>query len=676
MGKWIIRRMPALLLLTLLLAVGGFMIAVAVTPLPEPSNPAVTEIVDRSGGLIARLFVEQRVEVPMVQIPQHAMDAIVAVEDDRFFSHRGIDPVGIGRAALRNLQARKVVEGGSTLSQQLARNLYLTHQRTVARKLKEAVLAVRLEATYSKRELIGMYWNTVYLGAGTYGLEVAAQTYFGKSAPDLTLAEAALLAGLPRNPEYYSPFNNPQGAVGRRNLVLAKMQEQGRITAPQAAAAMAEPLKVAVPKPAAARAPAFVDAVTRELAERFLEVAAHLYHGGYRIETSLDPVLQERAEQAVRDAALPASGRDATRPQAALVALDARSGQVLALVGGREEGETAAAPARNRALEPRQAGSTFKPFLYARLLEERSHTAASMQPDEPVAFQGARPGQSWRPLNHGNRYSGQPLSMREALRRSVNVVAARWMAVAGPAGVIELARRLGIGSPLPADLTLALGSGAVTPLELTAAYAPFANGGLAVQPQTVTRILDRHGRELARVAPVSSRALEPGVAFIVTDMLTDVLGPEGTASGVRALLGERPAAGKTGTSDESRDAWFVGYTPEVVAGVWVGYDDGRPAAGDGSSLAAPIWARFMAAVPLAVPAGAPGWAPPPDVTEVLVCAITGLLPNASCPVRHEWFLSGTEPEQVDPTVHWNSLLPDLPGVPLVPAGTLPPKGDD
>jgi penicillin-binding protein 2D len=643
-----------------------FIIAVMVTPLPTPNLPEATEIVDASGKPVSRLFTENRVELPVVEMPEHLFNAVVAIEDDRFYTHKGLDLIGIVRAAVRNLRAGRIVEGGSTLTQQLAKNLYLSQERTVTRKLKEAVLTVKLEYTYSKKEILGMYWNTIYLGHGTYGVEVASQTYFGKSARSLTLAEAALMAGLPRSPEYYSPYSNHRDAtVQRRNLVLDKMAAQRFITQQEAEAAKSEPIGSATPKEPNPEAPYFVDYVIREVRERFPDLAQNLRQGGYRIYTTLDLTTQRTAEEAVRAAA--PSGEPVgqnLQPQVALVSMDPNTGYIRALVGGREQRVD-----RNRVLEPQQPGSSFKPFVYAAVLATRSYTPASTQMDAPNEFPGATPGQPWRPKNSGDKYSYKPVAMREALRRSLNVVTAQWMNTIKPEPVIKLARQMGIESDIPANLTIGLGSAEVTPLELTRAYAPLANGGFVVRPIAVLRVTNRAGTVLAQQQTERKKALDPGVSFILTDLLKDVLRPGGTAAGVAGYLGGRPAAGKTGTTDQNRDAWFVGYTPDLVTGVWVGKDDNGPTNMEGGSAAAPVWAYFTSHALQGRPFR--DWNPPADVEPQDVCSLTGLRPNASCPVTREWFLVGTAPTEVDPKVHWDHIVPSLPGVPWAPDGTLP-----
>lgn len=648
------RTVLATLAVTPLALAVMFVTAMILTPLPEPSKPETTQVVDSQGRLITRLFTENRDEIPLVAMPPHLLNALVAIEDDRFYVHRGIDLVGIARAAYRNMKAGHILEGGSTLTQQLARNLYLSQERTFTRKLREAVLTLKLEFTYSKKEILAMYWNTVYLGQGTYGVEVASQTYFHKHARDLTIGEAALLAGLPRSPEYYAPNVNREASLGRRNLVLGRMADQGFISETQADEAQAENPVVYAPLPKESAAPYFVDYVAGELKERFPAIAQRLLQGGYRIYTTLDLQVQRDAEDAVtRFSPTPADG--APQPEVALVAIEPATGYVRALVGGREKEVR-----RNRALERGAPGSAFAPFVYATALETYSFTAASVQMDSPAEFPGVLNGQSWRPQNDDGRYTSQATPMREALRRSVNVVTARWTDLLKPGPVIALAKRLGIQSPLPDNLTVGVGNVAVTPMELARAYAPFANGGFSVLPIAVLRVEDHNGNVIAEQRSARTRALDPGIAFIMTDLLKEVVRPGGTASNI-AYLNGRPIAGKTGLAEQSRDSWFVGYTPDLVTAV--------RAEGD-NRAAAPIWAGFVGQTATGRPSR--DWMPPPNVISMEICSLTGLRPNASCPVHREWFLTGTAPSETDRTVHWSRVVPELPGTPWALPGTLPP----
>ncbi|MFZ5815939.1 MAG: PBP1A family penicillin-binding protein [Bacillota bacterium] len=671
--------------------IGGLvMAAVLLTPLPEPDNPQVTEILDASGRPVARMFTEDRIEIPVVRMPRHLLNAIVAIEDDRFYRHRGIDLIGIGRAFVRNLRAGKVLEGGSTLTQQLARNLSfggqrLGLQRTLTRKLKEALLTLKLEYNYSKEQILGMYWNTIYLGRGAYGLERAAKLYFNKSVRDvpdgqpldLTLVEAAELAALPQAPEYYSRIDDEDEAIrakaaadllNRRNQVLTRMAEQGYITVGEAEVARRTPLQLKPRRQAAEGAPYsayVVDYITRELKERYPEVAANLPRGGYRIVTTIDRDLQEAAEAALQTGLKEIKTRLEEEPEIALVAMDPATGYIRALIGGKGPQVE-----RNRALEPRQPGSTFKPVVYAAALSTRQYVASSTQLDVPKEYPGAQPGERWLVRNWENKSSNQPETMRAALKRSLNTVTVSWMDLLKPAPVIKLAEAMGLDGAYPDDLTIGLGTVAVSPLQMTVAYATLANGGYRVEPTAVLRVEDRDGNIYVDQQPSRTYALDAGVAFIVTDMLKEVLRKGGTGELGGAHLGGRPAAGKSGTTDESRDAWFVGYTPTLVASVWAGYDDRRKTELLGGWDISPIWGRFMSRALAQAPWR--DWTPPPNVSAEEICTITKLRPNASCPVGKEWYLKGTAPVEIDSTVHWEQVVPPLPGVPWVPPGLLPP----
>lgn len=654
--------------------------AVILTPLPEPDNPEATEIVAADGEtVVARIYAEDRVEIPVHRMPKHLLDAIVAIEDDRFYRHRGIDPLGILRAMVRNLRAGRIVEGGSTLTQQLARNLTFDGRRlglrqTLDRKVKEAILTVKLEHRYSKEQILGLYWNTVYLGRGAYGLERAAQVYLGKSALaqpdgqplDLSLAEAALLAALPQAPEWYSK-EDPEAQADlkrRRDLILTRMAELGYVTPAEAEAAKAEPITFAPPRQEDEVAPYFLDYVRREIEERFPRVAANLARGGYRVVTTLDPEIQKAAERAVAEGLEALKSSLGEEPEAALVALDPGTGEIRALVGGREQTVN-----RNRALEPRQPGSTFKPFVYAAALATRQYTVTSTQVDEEVKFPGREAGEYWVVRNWEGSSSKKPESMRTALKLSLNTVTAAWMNVLKPDPVIRLARSVGLEADYPDDLTIGLGTVSVSPLQMAAAYAALANGGYRVRPAAVLRIEDKYGNVLASQTPALERAMESGVAFIVTDMLKSVLQPGGTGSSGGAMLGGRPAAGKSGTTDDSVDAWFLGYTPDLVAAVWTGYDDRRATRLLGGRDVSPIWGRFMRDALADLPPK--DWSPPPDVSLVSICTKTGLKPNATCPTAREWFLDGTAPAQIDSKIHWEQVVPTLPGIPWLPQALLP-----
>jgi 1A family penicillin-binding protein len=643
--------------------VGTFFILMQVLPLPEPPVLAGSTVYGRNNEVIARLYVEDRIPVSMAELPPYLGQAMIAVEDYRFFRHAGVDFLGIGRAAVRNLVAMRIVEGASTLTQQVARTLYLNQRRTYARKVQEAILALKLEKLYDKPQILEMYMNLIYLGHGSYGVEVASRIYFGKSARELTLGQAAMIAGVARSPNNYSPFRSPELALRRRAFVLTRMTELGYITPQQADEAKEEPLELAELRPRIPEAPYFVDYMIAEIATRHPEIAAGIYHTGHHIYTSLDLNMQ-RAANAAMASQLTRGEKDSagiTQPQAALVAIDPQTGFILAMVGGRSYRETQL----NRAAQAhRQPGSAFKPFLYAALLD-KGYTVISQMTCEPVSF-ASGPGQPrYEPKDYGTEpYHGRPMTMREAVKISDNVVAVRWANEIGPAAMITYARRLGIHSPLLPYLPVALGSFEVYPLEMAIGYAPFANGGFRVSPFAVRKIVAPDGTVIEENVPRATEALDSRVAYLVTSMLRTVMGPGGTGGHLGWTL-NRPSAGKTGTTSDSRDAWFVGFIPEVVCAVYVGYDDPQPLWGPGGRLAGPIWAEFIRQSMAGQLATA--FPRPPGIIDATVCTQTLLIANPTCPKAIEEFIEGTQPAAVCPIWH----TPDVPPPEIDPQGEVP-----
>ncbi|NMA54890.1 MAG: PBP1A family penicillin-binding protein [Firmicutes bacterium] len=652
------------IVLLLLLAMGVYILA---TPLPAAAVPLASQLFDLHGEPIAKFYSQNRVEVPLTEIAASAQNAVVAVEDYRFYEHFGFDPVAVTRALVRNIRAGKVVEGGSTITQQLAKNLYLTHERTLQRKLKELLLTFKLETRYSKDQILRLYLNTIDFGHGAYGVEVAAQTYFGKQARDLTLAEAALIAGLPRSPGVYSPYIDPSAALARRRTVLEAMALRGYISAEEAERAAEEPLRLAGLRQGPGRAPYFVDYVFRELEKRYSRDLLH--KGGLKIYTTLDLKIQEAAEQAFAQG-LAVSFTDkkgVSQPQGALVALDPAQGSILAMIGGRNFAESPL----NRALAPRQPGSAFKPFVYLAALEN-GYTAASTIFCEPISL--PVPGQMpWTPTDYGAEdYHYRPLTLREALTISDNVVSARLNYELGPAKGVAVAHDLGISGRLTPHLSSVLGTNEVTPLDMAVAFSSFANGGSKVEPWAIRRVEDRYGRVMEKREPRVQQVIDSKVVYILTSILQDVTQPGGTASVVGRILA-RPAAGKTGTSQGN--AWFVGYTPELTAAVYVGNDTPvQDVYGTGGGLAAPIFANFVAAALKDRPVR--DFDRPRGLVELEVCRESGLLATRWCPadkVYKEVFVPGTQPWQPC-TVHtpWGNWQDSWPFNYFSP-DELPPK---
>lgn len=590
-------------------------------------------VLDRHDDLLGHLNPVRRVVVPLDRVPRRVREAFIAVEDRRFYRHHGVDWRGIGRALWRDVTSLGVREGASTLTMQVVRSGFLdgTAAPRLGRKLIELHLAPKIEKTLSKDQILGLYLNLIYLGEGTYGVEAASREYFGKSVSRLSLAEAATLAALPRAPSVYDPRDYPDRAVARRNLVLGLMARQGFISGREAERASHERLRVSRrgwdprerPSYAVAAARAFVDSAMR----------GHRWYGEITIHTSFDRDAQGAAERAVRDRAA-AIGR---KVEGAMVALDPRTGGMLATVGGTEvpgSGFDRATAAR------RQPGSAFKPFVYAAAMLA-GLTPATLVDDVPVEVDND--GHTWRPANYGDDYAGR-VTLRDALTLSANAATVRVSQSVGIRPIADLAHRMGIESRLPPVPSLALGSAEVTPLELVAGYVPLANGGYRVEPWFV-RSIETGGRVVYRARPPERRqVLDSVTAFLVTSMLQSVV-DEGTGNAIRRYGVYGPAAGKTGTTNNGDDVWFVGYTPTIVAGFWFGRDTpsslGRGASG--GRLAAPAWASFFRH---GWNDNGEGWEVPDGVVQEEIDPESGMLAGWYCPTtRREWFRKGTEPTQ-------------------------------
>lgn len=627
------RTLVRLLILTGLVALCtiAVLLYLRAQPLPKGNTAATTVLLAADGSILDELHGGQnRKPVPLRAISPYVIAATLAVEDRRFFEHMGFDWRRMAKAVYVDLKEMRFAEGASTITMQLARNLYLSHEKTVARKLREAFYALQLELHYSKERILELYLNQIYYGHGAYGIQAAAQTFFGKDAKDLTLAESALLVGLPKGPSLYSPYRHFDRAKARQKTVLDAMVAAGYLRPEEAAAALAEPLRL-VPLDARTRepmAPYFRDAVVDVLAERYGLTEDQIFRGGLRVHTTLDPKVQRAAEEAVKQL-LPKD-----RPlQVALVAVDPQTGAVRALVGGRDY----RASPYNRAFARRQPGSTFKPVVYLAALEN-GFTPLTLQRSEPTTFTYDN-GKTYTPKNFGDKYPNADIPLYQAIAQSDNIYAVKTLMFLGPDKVIDTARRLGITSPLKPYPSLALGSMEVTPFEMAYAYAALANLGERPKPLLVTRVEDANGNVLVDEQPTHVRVAEAAHAYVLTHMLQGVFA-EGTGSSVRNLL-KRPAAGKTGTTDY--DAWLSGYTPQLAVTVWLGYDDKRPlqTTADGY-LAKRLWATF---VERALADVQPALFPVPDgVTTVYIDPATGKLATENCPQPKVLaFVSGTEP---------------------------------
>ena len=592
---------------------------------------------------------EQRDLVEIEEVPPHLVDAIFAVEDQRFTVHHGVDLRRVLGAVWANLRAGRITQGASTLTQQLVKNFFLTPERTFSRKLQEACMALIVEARYSKQEILQAYLNEIYLGqrgaTAVHGVGEASRLYFGKSAADLTVAEAALIAAIIQSPNGISPHRRPERAVARRDLVLGLMRDQGRISNRSYQAAVAEPLRLATIQTETGEVRYFLDALSQQLPEVY--AGEVLTSEGLQIYSTLDPRLQRAAARALRqgleriEASVPNSSKPQGALQGCLIALRPQTGEVLALVGGRDYGQSQF----NRCTQARrQVGSVFKPFVYVAALDRRTGpvvTLATFIQDEPFEVEVPGEDQVWRPENYDRIFRG-PVSVREALERSLNVPAARLGEQVGMTRVVELARRLGIRSPLPAVPSLALGTAEISPLELARAYATLANGGRRPTPRMFVDVVEINGMaQESRPLDASVAVLDPATAYLGVSLLEGVV-DRGTARRIRSAGLKGPIAAKTGTTDDEFDLWFVGFTPELVAVVWVGYDEPGPVGMPSSRGALPIWADFLKQ---AVGKDVRGrFAQPRGIVRVDVDPTSGALALPGCPARKpEVFLEGTQP---------------------------------
>lgn len=588
-----IRVMAALVLVIIAGLMFGYIFA-AYQSLPEVGNnmrPAVSsQVFDSQGKLITTLHSDQnRLPIDINKVPKNLQNAFIAAEDNRFYDHIGVDPIGILRAVVTNLTNRGIAQGGSTITQQLAKNAFLSQDQTLKRKIQEAILALELERKYSKKEILEMYMNQIYFGRGAYGIQTAAHTYFGKDVGDLTLAECAMIAGLPKSPNYYSSSVNE--ATARKNVVVGQMEKYGYITPSQAEEAKKASLDIKQKSTSNTtdETAYFIDYVTQEIAQKYGDDA--LYKDGLKIYTTLDTDKQHAAVQAMRH--LPETHTDdqgLTQPQGAIISIDPKTGHILAMVGGRGQDSF------NRAsMAVRQPGSAFKPFVYMTAMEH-DMTPDTIMEDKKVEYGG------WSPHNADNSYQGR-MPLWKALALSVNTVAVQLADKVGPSNVIANAKKLGIttlvedGSPNDDNLASAALGGltkGVTPLEMAAAYGAFANKGIYIKPTAIVKILDRNGNVLEDNSSdvQKTQVMSEKTAYEMTSMLEGVI-TRGT--GTAASIG-RPAAGKTGTTDDNHDAWFIGYTPDIVTAVWIGDDTGSQSLGEiyGGTVPAQIWHDYMA----------------------------------------------------------------------------------
>ncbi len=585
------------------------------------------KVFDNQGRFVGRILSEKRYWVSIDRIPQFLQKAVVAVEDSRFYEHSGIDYRGIARAIVKDVVKRRMAEGGSTITQQLIKNRYLSSEKTLGRKIDEARMAMDFEQKYSKKQILEMYFNEIYYGNGAWGIGQAARLYFDKAPEELNDAECAQLAGVQKNPGRYNPLGKGDDVTKRRDVVLKRMVDLNMITPAQQEQLRARPASV-IP---AGQAPHYLAHVKNKLFERYGSEVIEL--GGLEVTAALDLNLQKQAELVVSEGVK----RISPKLQGALLCLDPVTGDILAAVGGVDVKQAAF----NRAfIAQRQPGSTIKPLIYAAALDS-GFTAGSRFDDTPVAY-GRGNGEQWTPQNYGHEQYGEQ-SLRKALASSNNIIAVKLLDKVGVPNFVDFASRFGLTLRNENGLSLALGTSEVTLNELVRAYSPLANGGSRTEGRVIIRVYDRTRKSWLENPPLSSPVLSPATAFITTQILKDVL-TVGTAKNLKKFAATYPSAGKTGTTDDYRDAWFVGYTPRLVTGVWVGYDKPKPGGRGftGGAIAAPLWERFMRKAVTVRPAG--DFPTPDTVVAVPIDPATGCRAvSSSRDVRNEYYLMGTEP---------------------------------
>ncbi|WP_088536826.1 transglycosylase domain-containing protein [Geobacter sp. DSM 9736] len=642
-----------LVLLLLLASSGVSQEPVATHPI-LPARYSSIKVFDREGRFVGRIIPEKRYWVPIQRIPDFLLNAVVAVEDARFYEHNGIDIRGIARALVKDVVKGKLVEGGSTITQQLIKNRHLSGVKTIDRKLTEGRMALEYERKYSKKQILEMYLNEIYYGNGAWGIAQAARIYFDKSPQELSESECAILAGIPKNPGRYNPLGKPEEVARRRDIVLSRMVDVGMLSARQKQKVRSHPASVI----RQGQAPYYVAHIRNKLIERFGPQV--IEQGGLEVTAALDLNLQKLAEKTLRDGLK----RVSADVQGALLCLDPATGDVLAAVGGTDFARNP----YNRAFHARrQAGSAIKPFIYAAALE-KGITAGSIWNDTPVSYSRGN-SQSWKPLNYGRELYGD-LPLRQALAYSNNVIAVKLLEAVGVQDFSDLAERVGLSPRAPYDLSLALGTQDVTLSDLVSAYSPLANGGIRTEGRSIIRIYDTHRKTWTENPASKTPALSPAAAYVTTRMLEDVM-IHGTAKSLKNFNRERPSAGKTGTTDDYRDAWFIGYTPQVVTGVWVGYDKPRPGGKGftGGAVAAPIWERFMRGALAGKPAA--DFTRPEGVVTATIDPATGYLAAPECSEkRDEFFLTGTEPTGYCPK-HGGEIPAQSPAAPLLEPDTSP-----
>lgn len=627
----------------------------------EPSLS--TKIYSFDGELLQEFFSERRIYVPLKNMPPYLLDALLATEDRKFYSHWGVNIYSLARASFVALVNMKKIRATSTITQQLARVLFLTPERTIARKIKEILTAIKIERNYSKDEILEMYLNQCYFGKGTYGVEAAAQMYFNKNVDKLNLSECTLLIGLLKSPGRYSPVNHPRLALNRRNLVLNSLKNFGKLTKGQCDSLKALPLEINLNIGISNHAPYFAEMVRQYLLEKYGEKI--LYSGGLSVHTTLKANLQNEAEKIlttqldtlqkkienthgideedytiVYEDSLSNEIREYKKIQGALVALDNETGDIIAMVGGRDFKESEF----NRAVQAlRQPGSAFKPFVFTAAIEN-GYTPVDIIYDTPIILIGGD-GKEWRPENFDHTFRG-PMTLREALRVSRNLISIKLLQKIGPQQAVFYGSKMGIKTPLLPVPSLAIGTSEVTLLQITNAYSVFPNHGIRVEPRFILKVVDRYGNLLEETTtPKKEEILSAQTSYIITTMLQTVI-DFGTGRGVRLWGFKRTAGGKTGTSDECMDNWFIGFTPQITSSVWIGFDD-KTKIGENSTgavTALPVWTEFMKFAHLGL--DEKDFEIPPGIVFRTVCLESGDLATEECPkVITEVFTEQTVPKE-------------------------------
>lgn len=644
--NWFIGTLSSILLVLGLVGVASAEDDFVTHPTLPPGYSSI-RVFDNQKRFVGRLLPEKRYWVSINRIPVFLQKAVVAVEDARFYEHGGVDIRGIARALVKDVVKRKLAEGGSTITQQLVKNKYLSSEKTIDRKVKEGFMAMELEKKYTKKQILEMYFNEIYYGNGAWGIAQAARFYFDKNPEDLTDGECALLAGIPKSPGRYNPLGKSANVTGRRDVVLKRMVDLNMITPSQRQALRAQ--QVSVVKPG--QVPQYLAHVRHKLIERY--GAGIIEQGGLDVTAALDLNLQKQAEQMLREGVK----RVSPELQGALVCMDTATGDLLAVVGGVD----GSGSSYNRAFSARrQPGSAIKPLIYAAALEN-GYTAGSIWSDAPVAYNRGN-NTAWKPLNYGRKNYGE-LSLRQALAHSSNVIAVKLLEAIQVPQFVDFAGKMGLPLRAQSGLSLALGAEEVTLDRLVLAYAPLATGGLRPEARSIIRVYDRKRQVWTENPPAITPVLSPATAFVTTQMLKDVM-TYGTAKSLKAFSQQRPSAGKTGTTDDYRDAWFVGYTPQIITGIWVGHDKPKPGgtAFTGGAVAAPVWEKFMRRAVASRPVV--DFPKPDTVVSVSIDPATGYLATAECPEKYdEYYLAGTEPGEYCPEHNSGAAPPPLP-VPL------------